>query len=278
MQTLHVNDFNLKATVESGQIFRWELLDGWYYVTAGSRILRIKQEGEKVIYKSNDDGFNVSYFFDLENPEYPEILQRISSKSDLVKSAVESYRGMRIIRQDPWECTASFICSSFSNIKRIKANLNLIARKFGEKVSLDTYDSHAFPTAKVLSGNFKLLDSCGLGYRAKYLFEASRDINDGFRLHSIEKLPYEKAVQKITELPGIGKKVADCILLFSLGFSEAFPVDVWMERIMRHDLGDDTLKTAEMANLARNKFGADSGYAQQFLYHYARNFKSVLLS
>ena len=273
MQTLYVKDFNLKATVESGQIFRWDLLDGWYYITVGDSILKIKQTDDKIIYESGNEGFNIPYFFDLENAGYSEMLRRISSRSALVKSAVESYRGLRIIRQDPWECTASFICSSFSNIKRIKANLNTMARKFGEKISMDDYGSYTFPTAIALSGNLKLLESCGLGYRAKYLFEASRAVSNGFDIGRIEKLPYEEAMRKAMELSGVGRKVADCILLFSLGFSEAFPVDVWMERVMRHDLGEVTLKMSQILDSARDKFGADAGYAQQYLYHYARNVK-----
>ena len=271
MQTLYAKDFNLKATVESGQIFRWELADGWYYVTAGDCILKIKQADGKVIYRSGNESFGVSRFFGLEDAEYPEMLDRISSKSDLVKSAVERYRGMRIIRQNPWECTASFICSSFSNIKRIKTNLNLLSEKFGEKISMDDYHTYDFPSAEAISEDLKLLKSCGLGYRAKYLFEAAKAVSSGFDVNGIQKLPYLEALRKITQLPGVGRKVADCILLFSLGFSEAFPVDVWMERIMRRDLGDEKLKTQQIIALARNKFGKDAGYAQQYLYHYARN-------
>ena len=277
MQTLYVKDFNLKATIESGQIFRWEFLDGGYYVTVGNNVIRIKQEFDKLFYESLNENFDVPYFFGLKNEGYPEMLTRISSRSDLAKSAVESYRGLRIIRQDPWECTTSFICSSFSNIKRIRANLNLMSEKFGKKISTDSYNTHSFPAATAISGNFKLLENCGLGYRAKYLFEASKCISNGFDVRGIQKLPYAEALEKITQLPGVGRKVADCILLFSLGFSEAFPVDVWMERIMRRDLGDEKLKTQQIIEISKKKFGKDAGYAQQFLYHYARNFKSVLL-
>ena len=271
MKTLHVKDFNLKATIESGQVFRWEFLDGWYYATVGSNVMRIKQEFDKLFYESLNENFDVPYFFGLKDEGYPEMLARISSTSDLVKSAVESYRGLRIIRQDPWECTASFICSSFSNIKRIRANLNLISENFGKRISTGVYQSYSFPAAEAVSGNLKLLESCGLGYRAKYLFEASKAISNGFDVRDIQKLPYAEALEKITQLPGVGRKVADCILLFSLGFSEAFPVDVWMERIMKRDLGDEKLKMPQVIELARQKFGKDAGYAQQFLYHYARN-------
>ena len=271
MQTIYVKHFNLKATIESGQIFRWEFIDGWYCITVGSNVIRIKQEVDKLFYESLNKKFDVPYFFGLEDEGYPEMLARISSRSDLAKSAVERYRGLRILRQDPWECTASFICSSFSNIKRIKANLNLISEKFGKRVSTDDYQSYSFPAAEAVSGNLKLLESCGLGYRTKYLFEASEYISNGFDIRGIQKLSYVEALEKITQLPGVGRKVADCILLFSLGFSEAFPVDVWMERIMRRDLGNEKLKMQQIIDRARKKFGKDAGYAQQFLYHYARN-------
>ena len=277
MQTLYVKDFNLKATIESGQIFRWEFIDGWYCITVGSNVIRIKQEVDKLFYESLNKKFDVPYFFGLKDEGYPEMLTRISSRNDLAKSAVESYRGLRILRQDSWECTASFICSSFSNIKRIRANLNLISENFGKRISIGVYQSYSFPAAEAVSGNLKVLESCGLGYRTKYLFEASKAISNGFDVQGIQKLPYADALRKITQLPGVGRKVADCILLFSLGFSEAFPVDVWMERIMKRDLGDEKLKTSQIIDLARQKFGKDAGYAQQFLYHYARNFKSVLL-
>lgn len=274
MKTSLVKNFSLKATLESGQVFRWQLLDGWYYVVVGSAIIKAKQEGTALLYKCSDASFDVPHFFGLKDGSYSSVIKKISQIDERIAAAVREYNGMRIIKQQPWECTASFICSSFSNIKRIKKNLDAIAAAYGSKISCNGYASYSFPTAAAIAKNPEKLRSCGLGYRAKYIAETAKIISGGFDFDSIRKgsCSYAAAKAKLMELPGVGNKVADCILLFSLSFSEAFPVDVWMERVMRkHHVISAKASVREIAEAGRGIYGRNAGYAQQFLYHYARN-------
>ena len=271
MKIVTVKAFNLPATIESGQIFRWDFADGWYYITVGTAILKIRQKSNEISYTSSNK-FDVGNFFDLKNRNYNSILVEISKNSGLARKAIAKYSGLRIINQAPWECTASFICSSFSNIKRIKANLNAIAKTYGRKIEFDGYVSYSFPTAALIAKNPKKLSKCGLGYRAKYLAETAKTISSGFNFHAIRKTGYADAKQRVMELAGVGQKVADCILLFSLGYSEAFPVDVWVDRIIRsHFSGTAKATSKSLSEFGRLTFGKNAGYAQQFLYHYARN-------
>src|SRR3989338_178524 len=271
MKTVSVKNFSLKATLESGQVFRWDRIGEWHYIVVGNAIIMIMQSVGRLIYRRSDRNFDVLSFFDLGSGGYDAILREISG-SKAVAEAVKAHSGLRIIRQEPWECTASFICSSFSNVKRIRQNLNAIAKAYGREIRLGSYSSYSFPAAAEIAGNPKKLLSCGLGYRAKYLAETAGIVSDGFDFEEIRSSAYGDARQKLMALPGVGPKVADCILLFSLGFTEAFPVDVWMERVMkRHYLGGRRLSIAKIGEYGRERFGKHAGYAQQFHYHHARS-------
>ncbi len=275
MKSLAVSNFNLGTTIDSGQIFRWEKVDDFYYVTVGNSVLKIKQSGDRLLYECSNSRFDVENFLGLKNDGYAGIMESISASGKIVAAAVTAHSGLRLINQEPWECTASFICSSFSNIKRIRGNLNAIARVYGQKITLGDYSSHSFPAADVISKKSGLLKACGLGYREKYLAASSQRISKDFDFEKIRDSNYDAAKTQMMSLPGVGSKVADCILLFSLGFTEAFPVDVWMERIMKkHYLGSRKMAASKIADYGRQKFGKHAGYAQQFLYHYARKLNS----
>ncbi|MBI2664349.1 DNA repair protein [Candidatus Woesearchaeota archaeon] len=264
-----INQFNLKATLESGQIFRWEKIGSWHYIVAGDAIVKIRQDKNKIIYSSSKE-FDVPAFFDLKNKHYGKIMKDIGKNKKLA-AAVAKYRGLRIIKQQPWECTASFICSSFSNIRRIKANLNSVAEQYGQKIEYDGYSSHAFPTAAAIADNPARLDSCGLGYRKKYLAETAKKVSSGFDFNALPR-SYGEAKKQIMQLDGVGEKVADCILLFSLGFTEPFPVDVWIQRAVANAYFKSSKISAKAAaEFGRRTFGKNAGYAQQFLYHFERN-------
>ncbi len=274
MKTSLVKNFSLKATLESGQLFRWQLFDGWYYVVVGSSVIKARQEGTALLYECSDASFDVPSFFGLKDGRYSSIIKKISQSDERIAAAVRKYNGMRILRQQPWECTASFICSSFSNIKRIRKNLNAVAAAYGSRISCDGYSAYCFPSASDIAENSEKLKGCGLGYRAKYLEETARIVSNGFSFESVRKgkCGYVSAKARLMELSGVGEKVADCILLFSLGFSEAFPVDVWIERAMRqHRIIRARASLREIAEAGRRIYGRNAGYAQQFLYHYARN-------
>ncbi|HLD96728.1 MAG TPA: DNA glycosylase [Candidatus Nanoarchaeia archaeon] len=291
MKTLAAKHFNLKATIESGQLFRWhyDSKSGFYYVVAGSDIIKLRQKGSIIEHDSLSQEFNVKKFFGL-NQNYPVILRSIS-RDEKIAAAIKSHHGLRILEQDFWECAASFICSSFSNIPRIRQCIGRLAAAFGEKIEFDGFSTSSFPQPHQI-GSFSKLEQCGLGYRAKYLFETAAmfaNSPEEYSPQSLRKLSYADAKEKVMELPGVGNKVADCILLFSCGFFEAFPVDVWIHRAVLGSYGSDidafmaAAKTkakapseSVVADFARDYFGKYAGYAQQFIYHNAKQHNSAM--
>jgi N-glycosylase/DNA lyase len=210
------------------------------------------------------------------------------NKDPHIGKAVKDYWGLRLIKQDPWECLVSYICATYKNIAAIKHMLNNLSCKFGEKVKFEDFDFYTFPTCQKLAKATEAdLMDCGLGYRAKYLLGTSRRIcQSNFNLESLRKMPYVEAKKTLTEFPGVGAKVADCVLLFSLGKSEAFPVDVWVKRVILNHYGEKLPKTLvqklsarrslsscdyeKLNAFGRNYFGKYAGYAQEYLYHYER--------
>lgn len=280
MGIINASDFNLKATIESGQLFRhsYDSRSGFYTVIAGDSVARLRQEGDKLQYDCSNSDFGVATFFGL-NHRYGELIKSIS-KDEKITAAINRHYGLRILQQSPWECTASFIISSFSNIPRIRQCIGNVAAAFGDSIEFDGIRDFSFPQPQQIS-NFSKLKKCGLGYRAKYLFETAKVFGSGnyeYSLPQMRKLSYAEAKEKMMRLPGVGEKVADCILLFSYGFLEAFPVDVWIQRAMLGNYGSEINSFAAgrkpsekvVAGFARSYFGEYAGYAQQFLYHDAR--------
>ena len=288
-----LEDFSLKATLESGQIFRYHhsSRDGFYHVVVGDAIIRIRQQRNKIEYGCSNGGFDVAKFLGL-NHNYNSIIANIT-KDKIIAAAVKKHHGLRLIEQELWECTASFICSSFSNIPRIRQCIEKVAATFGDKIEFGGVKAYSFPQPQQINSWAKL-KNCGLGYRAKYLFETARifaNNSENYSLQRLRKLGYTAAKEKLMELPGVGSKVADCILLFSCGFHEAFPVDVWIQRVMETNYNKELSafsatkavaagrsvpkRVSEniVGEFARAYFGKYAGYAQQFLYHYGRSHK-----
>ncbi len=285
MKVIKAQDFNLKATLESGQIFRYHYdsnnsSDGFYYIVAGDSIIKIRQAGSRIEYSCGSKGFDVKKFLGL-NHSYSKIIKSIS-RDEKITAAVNKHYGLRILEQQPWECTASFICSAFSNIPRIKQCIEKVSAAFGSRIEFDGIKTFSFPQPQQIS-DYSRLKKCGLGYRAKYFFETAKIFakdRDSYSSQQLQKLRYEEAKEKLMELPGVGSKVADCILLFAYGFYGAFPVDVWIHRAMMDSYGSELRKMAAtgkrkmsesvVAGFARGYFGEYAGYAQQFLYHSCR--------
>ena len=217
-----------------------------------------------------------------------ENIRRLTARDEYARKAYQTFWGLRIIRQDPWECLISYICATYKSIAAIRHMLNNLSEKFGEKVAFEKNDYYTFPLPQKLSNaTITELRDCGLGYRAKYVSETSKKIQqETFDLESLKKLSYKQAKEELLTLPGVGPKVADCILLFSQEKLEAFPVDVWIKRIMlKHyaqyfpesfiqkasNQGSPSLKSYETINaFGRNYFGKYAGYAQEYLFHYER--------
>jgi len=268
MPSIDVKNLNLQFTIESGQIFRWIYRDGWYYIGVGNRLLKIKQEGKKLIYsgKKIDKAF-LSSFFRLDD-NYDDILSEIN-KDIFINEAIKKYYGLRILRQDPWECLVSFVCSSVSNIPKIKKNLFLISAMSGQQVRVDDYTNYNFPSAESL-GNLKKLKLTKIGFRANYVHQLSKIIEKDY-FQKLDRKSYGEAKSELVKLPGVGEKIADCVLLFSMEHLEAFPVDVWIKRVMEDTYFNKRKSTnKKIMQFAQSYFGEYAGYAQQFLYHYKR--------
>ena len=277
--------FNLDITLCCGQVFRWDKKGDWWYGVVRDRVFKTRQNKAELEFASADEKFLTRYF-GLDHD-----LQRISDKigrDENIKTALREFWGLRIIRQDPWECLISYVCATYKNIAAIKQMLLKLSKKFGEKMTLDGYDFYTFPTPeKLADATESRLAACGLGYRAKYILETSKKIyKSDFDLERLRKMPYQQAKKELFGFSGVGLKVADCILLFSLGKLDAFPVDVWVKRALLNHYADqfpkefiqkilhnESFSNAEYERLnafGRNYFGEYAGYAQEYLYHYER--------
>jgi N-glycosylase/DNA lyase len=277
--------FNLDVTLCCGQVFRWEKNGDWWYGVAGDRVFKIRQGNGALEFANVDETFVTNYFGlddDLEN------ICVNAGKDEYIRKAFRQFWGLRLIRQEPWECLVSYICATYKSIAAIKQMLLKLSKKFGRKISLDSHDFYTFPTPeKLAKATESDLMTCSLGYRAKYVLETSRKIVETrFSLESLKNMPYHQAKKELVDFPGVGLKVADCILLFSLGKQEAFPVDVWVKRVVLRHYSEHfseefvekisshaSLSNAEYERLnefGRTYFGRYAGYAQEYLYHYER--------
>ena len=255
---INVSDFDLAATLECGQAFRWQRApDGWFTGVVGRRALRVRQVGNML------EGDVDAHYFALDVPlgkvfaTFPD--------DDVLQDAVKRHWGLRVLRQEPWETLASFIASSTKQIVQIRQIVAHLARRFGEH--------DAFPPVEVIAraSHRQLLD-CKLGFRAKYLLAAARAIDSGaVRLDKLPVMDYERALEELMKLPGVGEKVAACTLLFSCGHDEAFPIDVWVERSLRRLYFPEKKVThRELREFTRRHFGPYAGWAQQYLFFQER--------
>lgn len=266
LQRIKTKDFSLRHTLECGQFFRVRPVDSWYFINSRDKFFKVRQEGDVLEYKGVDNEY-IRDFFSLDEP-LDKILSSIT-RDRHIERAVRLYHGLRIIRQDPWECLISYISSSASNIPRIRSCMEGIAKQFGEKTSLDGIESNTFPGPHIKLQK-KALEKIGLGFRARYVREAGQRINDSY-LDALRELTYDDAKQLLMQNPGVGEKVADCVLLFSLGFTEAFPVDRWIKRVMQdiYFRGRPTSNKV-IHGFAHEYFDKYAGYAQEYLYLYSR--------
>jgi N-glycosylase/DNA lyase len=192
-----------------------------------------------------------------------------------LQEAVRKHLGLRLLRQDPWECLASFLLSSNKRITQIQAVHRAVRERFGSVVPTPAGHPavHGFPTPEALAGQTEArLRSCGMGFRARYLLEAAVRVAQGkLDLGALRQLPLDEARRQLEESPGVGPKIADCVLLFSGDQARAFPVDVWVTRTLRrHYFGNRPVSLPRLRAFAAEHFGRFAGYAQQYLFHAAR--------
>ena len=275
MQKIHAVD--IENTINSGQIFLWNKIKDQWVGIDGQDILILNQSPFSAKSLSNNtDNFLRS------SDNLQKILLNIS-KDRIVRNAVKQSPGLRLIRQDPFQCYISFICSSNSSIQNIKSMLENLCKKFGTRREFNGYELSTFPKPEVLANaSMKDLVDCKLGFRAKYVKEASQAVNSGkIDFEWLKKTDYQTSVESLKKIRGIGNKVADCIALFSLDKMEAFPIDRWTQRILLkyykkffNNITEKPVTEKKYKKLHEEiveYFGPYAGYAQQFLFKMERD-------
>ncbi len=268
--------FDPRDIFHCGQAFRWEeKAKNRYQVTACQRVIEVEKTEDRILfYNTHRRDFEKIWreYFDLDT-DYEKIQKRLIRRDPVMAEAVAFGRGIRILKQQPFETLISFIISSNNNIKRIKGSVEGLAKTYGEVI--DSYDGrlhYAFPTPKALSAaSVEELKLLGLGYRARYVKETAEKVfeNPGI----LEKMLQQKrreCLEGVSTFSGVGPKVGSCVVFFSMGKREAFPVDVWVKRMMEALYFNEPKPLAEIERFAMEKFGKDAGYAQQYLFYYAR--------
>jgi N-glycosylase/DNA lyase len=264
---LSILDFSLQHTLECGQFFRFTKVLDTYIVQSSNRIFSLRQRREFIFYDGIEEPFLIRFFRLDENLDsiYKEIDQ-----DSVIHQAIQKYRGLRMIRQDPWECLISFLCSSAKTVSHIRSMIEILCKSSGRKISWGNYMGYGFPEPHCIETPLQL-EPVRAGFRTKYLVKAGQciDRND---LLSLRSLSYKEARKRLMRLSGVGKKVADCTLLYSLDFLEAFPMDTWIRKGLRkvYFKGEKAGEKA-MEEFVSNHFGPYAGYAQLYLYHFWRH-------
>lgn len=276
----NVCDFDLAQTLECGQCFHFIKLDEEDYVlTAKGYVLHVSQEADTVIFYDTDKDEYVNVwkdYFDMDR-DYSAIKKKLLEKDDKLKDAIESMWGVRILNQDFFETLISFIISQNKQIPHIKKIVADISAKFGTyKGTYGGADMYTFPTLEQLANaseeDFKELKT---GFRAPYIMDAiRRNMAGQFDINELKSMDYDSCIKELMTIKGVGEKVANCVSLFGLGKKEAFPVDVWIKRIMEtmYFDGVDTSKD-KIAAFAKEQFGELGGFAQQYLFYYGKSIK-----
>ena len=275
---------NVENSINSGQVFLWKKNEDYWYGVNGTNILKIDKNAKIESFQKG----KVDFF--RETDDMAEIIKSIS-KDKIVKNAVEKFQGMRILRQDPFQCLISFIVSSNSNIPKIKFCLENITKKFGKKVLWNGLEFHIFPKPqKLAKATLAEIKSCGVGYRDSFIIQAAKmAASKEIDFQNLKKMNYHTAKEEICKIPGVGNKVADCVMLFSLDKLESVPLDRWIVRILskyyndKFEIKTKTITPKQYDTLHQKiieHFGPYAGYSQQFLFKSERekNQKSWVLN
>src|SRR6266550_2253589 len=277
-------DFDLEKTIDSGQVFHWEKVGKGFVGTIGDLPVCIEQRGEVLCARvasgssrslgrhAQDAHATIFNYFALDHP-----LANIcaSFPDDPVMNAARQFcRGLRIIRQPKWECLATFICSSMKQVAHIRQISLALRRSFGDRRKVGDHVVHTFPLAqRIASASEKDLRECALGYRAKNLLATARLVTSGeYDLESWSALSDPDLREKLCSLPGVGAKIANCVMLFAYDRLRAFPIDVWIERVLKQQYfpRKRNVTAYQLREFCDRYFGENGGYAQQYLFHHAR--------
>jgi len=268
-------DFDLQMTLDSGQVFHWEKHGDGFVGTIGDRPFYVEQRDGKLFFLGGKGGLIANYFA-LDHP-LAEICASFPQDA-IMNAAREFCCGLRIIRQPRWECLATFICSSMKQVAHIRQISRALRHRYGERHQLADIELHSFSAAERIARTSEAeLRACALGYRAKNLLATARLVASGEAdLESWSALPDDELRTRLCALPGVGAKVANCVMLFAYERLRAFPVDVWIERILKEKYFTRKRRvTAQhLRDFSATYFGEHGGYAQQYLFHHARKTSS----
>lgn len=264
---IKIADFNLDHTLSCGQVFRWEKSDWWTGIINGTVVRAKQEEGELLITSSLKKDFITDYF--RLDDDMGEIYSSIN-RDEKIAFLIKKYSGLRLVRQDPWECLVSYMCSSNNTIRNITNSIRRMCECFGNEIEKGFY---SFPTPESLSDVPSCdMSRCRLGFRAMRILKvASMIANGDFDLGAIRALSLSEGRKELVKIEGVGNKIADCVLLFAYGKLDSFPVDTHIEQIMERYYGFNfrgpkSKKREEIAGFARRYFGKYCGYAQEYLY------------
>lgn len=274
----------LDHTLGCGQAFRWKADGDWHLGTVGDVAFKVRRVPQGLEYLSCPpvDASFVRSYFRLDD-DLDAILEEISAHSGgkgdrHMKEAVGKYRGLRLLRQDPWECLVSYVTSVVSNIPKISRCIENMSRRHGKRIVLDGWETYSFPTPKALAAaKAHELRSCELGFRGRYISRLAREVVEkNMDIGVLREAPYDEARKALMQFLGVGEKVADCACLFSLDKLEAFPVDRWVQRVAgRLFFGNRSIPERKVRLWGMKKYGRYAGYAQEYLFHYIRHLDPV---
>ena len=277
-----LDSFNLEHIFECGQCFRWEKIDEYSYIgIIDDTVLKVKIDNNKldisgVTDKKDIQNYLIEYF-DL-NRDYSKIKSKLSLIDKYMKESIDYGYGIRILNQNIWECIISYIISANNNIPRIKKIINNLSTRFGKKVTFEGNNYYLFPTIDQLAtASVEDFRAAGAGFRDIRLYNTTQAIyNKDFELSKLMQIDDTNEIEKnLLGLDGVGPKVANCIMLFSLKRFDVFPVDVWVRRVMNelyiHAKDENKINSKEIVKLAHDKFGDLSGIAQQYLFYWRRD-------
>ncbi len=288
-----VKNFKLKHIFECGQIFRFEeISEGNFIVIAFGKLIELKEESNNIlIYNSTEEEVRNIWlkYFDLDR-DYSKIKEELS-KDNLLRESIEFGHGVRVLNQDPFEMLLSFIISARNNIPSIKKTVNKISTMWGQKIDYKGNVYYAFPSIyEIKDATLEEIQETGASFRSKYIIDTIQNVYNAtkerenlkgiednpflkYNLDYIKNLDDDECHDALQEFKGVGAKVADCIMLFSMEKTSAFPVDVWVKRAMIHFYGAEDSSLNKIRIFARNKFGKLAGFAQQYFFYYARENK-----
>jgi N-glycosylase/DNA lyase len=269
-----VRDYDLNATLASGQAFRWRKIGAAWEGVIAQRWVRLRAQSESITTEAaaavNDWSWLADY---LQLSVDLDPILKTFPKDPAMQASIQACRGLRLLRQDPWECLASFILSSTKQIVQIQQIVALLCERFGQPLPSKGEPAYSFPSfTEIARVNESALRACKMGFRAPNLLATAKMLANGeVDLARMGKMDLNCARLELIKLPGVGRKIADCVLLFAYGFPQAFPVDVWVLKALRTLYFPKRRPTPKkLREFADTYFGPYSGYAQQYLFHYMR--------